>query len=537
MCMTLIAGKAASKTGRVLVGHNEDDYVHASVRHYLVPAMDWPSGTVLPAEPDNVCIPQVPHTASYWWMQVRGPEGGLSTADSFFNEHGVCVVSDSSCGSHEDACAGEPAKGGIVYELRRAVAERAASARDGLKIAIELIRDYGYASPGRMYTIADKQEAFMLQVVRGHRYLAARVPDDALVILPNHYTFHTLTDAEEMFYPDDLVSHAAEMNWFDPEKEPFDFAAAYQDPKTYLHPENTLRQKYATALLTGKESEGYPFCVKAVRKVGAEDIMRALSTHYEGSPDDPRTGLGASPHYTGVRRVCTGTTVESAVYEMDETAEGTTVWTSFGRPCTLPYLPLHPLCGVPEELEKPLDPIQEAQTHLIPIPGATAHRDDLWQRFQDFENGFDLRYSDLLPRVQYMKNRLQGDLARENARLKGADRETLHAFDKSAVIRASEALPEVLNAEILSAVFTCDHTVRVEFVCPCAPDIRRLYFGPGRLEPQRDFVRASGLKRTEKGWQADFRFETRPLTAVGPGEYEFFLTGAGFAAQTIMELQ
>ena len=32
-CMTLIAGKAASATGHVLVGHNEDDGGHVVVRH------------------------------------------------------------------------------------------------------------------------------------------------------------------------------------------------------------------------------------------------------------------------------------------------------------------------------------------------------------------------------------------------------------------------------------------------------------------------------------------------------------------------
>ncbi|MEI3405554.1 MAG: hypothetical protein V8Q79_02980 [Christensenellales bacterium] len=49
-CMTLIAGKKASATGRVLVAHNEDDGGFVVVRHGWVPAQDWAAGSVMPAE-------------------------------------------------------------------------------------------------------------------------------------------------------------------------------------------------------------------------------------------------------------------------------------------------------------------------------------------------------------------------------------------------------------------------------------------------------------------------------------------------------
>ena len=47
--MTIIAGKKVSATGRVLVAHNEDDPPPTRIRHGLVPARDWPAGSVLPA--------------------------------------------------------------------------------------------------------------------------------------------------------------------------------------------------------------------------------------------------------------------------------------------------------------------------------------------------------------------------------------------------------------------------------------------------------------------------------------------------------
>ena len=68
-CMTLIAGKTASATGHVLVGHNEDDGGHIVVRHGWVAPRDWPEGAAMPAEEGCAAIPQVAHTLGYYWVE------------------------------------------------------------------------------------------------------------------------------------------------------------------------------------------------------------------------------------------------------------------------------------------------------------------------------------------------------------------------------------------------------------------------------------------------------------------------------------
>ena len=94
-CMTLIAGKKASATGRVLVGHNEDDGGYVVVRHGWVPAQDWAAGSVMPAEEGCAEIPQVSHTLGYYWTEYRKDTCGLTTADGFVNERGVVIVSNT----------------------------------------------------------------------------------------------------------------------------------------------------------------------------------------------------------------------------------------------------------------------------------------------------------------------------------------------------------------------------------------------------------------------------------------------------------
>lgn len=567
-CMTIAVGKNASATGRVLLAHNEDDYTHALVSHYYVPAADWPQGTRLPAEDNAARLEQLPHTFGYWWSQVRGPEGGLSTSDSFLNENGVCVVSDSSCGSREAAQAKRPYCGGIQYELRRAVAERAKSARHGLEVALELIKRYGYGSDGRIYFIADKDECFVLQLARGRYYLAARLPDDAIAVMPNHYTLHSLHDAKEMYYPDDLVSHAIEKGWYVPAMEDqsdFDFAAAYQDEKTYRHSENTLRQHYAQQLLLGREwddeKEGYPFCIRRSEKLGVRELMKVMSTHYEGTPDDVRFGPGQSPHDTRVRRVCTGTTVEAQVYEFTEGPLFTTVWTAFGRPCEQPYIPLHPLCGVPVDLGQNADPLLEAARHFDCKPGATAHKSGYWQLFQDYQNLLECRYSAWIGRASAVKEALLARFEEEEkavrANTSALDQagllEALRGKDKNSLRAAADAVCRMMyvdqplaNAKILSAEVRSGEkfSARVTFAFDGEPLEEELMFGPGRTEMNHQFgkvVKGSLLGSAKGVWQAEFIFDEQPLKKDGAGRYEFILGGksaddAGLAAICLMEM-
>ena len=100
-CMTFIAGKKVSTTGHVIVGHNEDDWPPFTVHHGMLPARDWPAGTMLPAT-KGCCarIPQVPHTLACYWGEVKFETGDLN-ADTFLNEKGVIVVSDSGGSSTE----------------------------------------------------------------------------------------------------------------------------------------------------------------------------------------------------------------------------------------------------------------------------------------------------------------------------------------------------------------------------------------------------------------------------------------------------
>ncbi|MCD6115575.1 C69 family dipeptidase, partial [bacterium] len=178
-CTTVVAGKKSTKNGAVLFGHNEDDSGRRVVNIWNVPRKQYKHGSVVHLR-GGADIPQSDVTWALTWFQVPG----LPFSDYYANEWGVNVASDA-CPSRED----DPkiTDGGIGFMLRRIVAERAKSAREGVEIAGKLLDKFGYVSSGRTLVICDPSEAWILAIVAGKHWVAQRVPDDKAIVLPNVY--------------------------------------------------------------------------------------------------------------------------------------------------------------------------------------------------------------------------------------------------------------------------------------------------------------------------------------------------------------
>ena len=564
--MTFVVGRLVSATGRVLIGHNEDDEGHTVVRHGYVPAADWPEGTLIPAEEGMARIPQASHTFGYHWSELGGPEGGYPWGDAFFNECGVCVTSNNCAFSKEDKP--DLTDGGMAYNLRRVVAERAGSAREGLMVMIDMVETWGYAPSGRCYFVADKDEAFMMQIVSGKHWMAIRIPDDHVVVMPNHYTLTRLDEYEETYCSADLVDYAFERGWYDPMKDGrFEFASVFQSEQSWRQPLSALRHKYSLEKLLGRkwdaEKEGYPASVKYDGKIGVEQIMNLLTNHFEGSEHDVRVGPGRAPHDASICRVCGADTSESFVIDFHEKPCLSTMWTAFGRPCELPYMPLHPLVGLPEELKTIPDPAQAMEDHLKPNPHLTDYKDTVWQRMHDFSQLMEMVYSECIGKVAQAKKQLFDRFEKSNAESirrmeENYDADLLIAEDWERVRMAEAELTriprpwmEVLQAELPQVVRPGDH-IKVVFRAafgndqpivevakmlagqakPVEPVLSSLRLGNCRCREHDQYAQAISLEKRKDGyWEAVFPADP-VLKWTAAGRHECFFGGKGSNGQT-----
>ncbi|MCP5054664.1 MAG: dipeptidase [bacterium] len=353
-CFTIIAGKDATEDGSVLLCHNEND----RGRNYFVNVHK------IPGKRKN-------GRTGFLWLEIPGVE----FADSYMNEHGV-VITSNTCRSRENSP--QLTDGGIGFKLRRMLAEKATSARHAVEIAGKLIHRYGYYSSGRSYAIADSTEGWILQVVKGKHWIALRVPDDEIAVVTNRYTIGNVDFTKKETYKasPDIVTYAIRRQWHHPTpEEPFNFATAYSEPRSYNNENNILREWRAASLLAKKKFKPdapISFSFKPRKKVREADLFRVLRDHYEDTKYDLTRGYKeGSPNSTDKRTICTEFTRYSFVAQLrrDMPKEiGNLVWIAFRRPDSNAYSPWYFSISAPPEGYTRGNPETALNDHLKPSP-------------------------------------------------------------------------------------------------------------------------------------------------------------------------
>ena len=346
-CTAIVVGKKASATGHVLIGQNED-VSHVFMRHTMLPRRDGKAET--------------------FWSEAKNPKGGDKVSALFYNEHGVIVSSNNGgvmrkWGKEryklpDEGWFSSVEGDGIGYNLRVRMIERARTAREGVDIMIGLIEEHGYCMDSRNFLIADSEEAWVLEVLYGRRYIARRVPDDEVAAYPNCLVFNRPR-------ADDIVSEC-----FRRKGKDFDVIAAYQGPRSWKSVYNCYRWREMYRLAAGvtvDAKDEYPFSVRPNHAISVEDIKRALRSHYEGRKYEvkdrhPVKGPGI------VAPICRNTTVQSLVCELAPNVTNTVMHMTVGRPCEKPYGVYRPFSGqVPGDTVYGEEALARLKNYNLPV--------------------------------------------------------------------------------------------------------------------------------------------------------------------------
>ena len=403
-CYSIVAGKGATADGSVLVGHNEDNARRYAAGMWKVERMNHQAGEWVVFTSGNR-IPQVKTTYGYWWLQM--PECDYS--DCFLNEYGVAVASDN-CPSREDKP--ELTNGGVGGPaLRRLVAERSRTAREGVKLVGSLIDQFGYIASGRTLVICDPDEGWLVSMVNGKHWVAARVPDNMVAVIANTYTIREvdLADTLNYFGSSDLIAYAVQRGWHNPRNGPFSFEEAYGDPKVRISQGNTHRQWSGLRRLSAEpvplpEDARLPFAVKPKTQLTVKHITDVLRDHYEDTPYESAAGYENSPaHKRHTSTICSPGTNSSSVFQLRSwmTVEvGAVWWLALWQPCSIPYVPLYTgMDEVPEQLG--FDPEHTGNSPFQVISPAFG---PAYQIFSDLSGWVDEDYA---ARIPLLKNQWQ----------------------------------------------------------------------------------------------------------------------------------
>lgn len=301
-CTGLLVGKKASIDGSVMISYSADSHtLYGELYHW--PATDWPAGAMLDivewdtGEPIGQ-IPQVRHT-----YNVTGN----------MNEHQLAIT-ESTFGGREEL---ENKEGIMDYgSLIYITLQRAKTAREAIKIMTELVRDYGYRSGGETFSIADKNEAWVMEMIgkgpgkKGAVWVAIRIPDDCISAHANQARIQQIpfNDKENCIYSEDVVSFAREMGYFKGKDADFSFAKAYNPYDfgglracearvwAFFRMYDNSMDKYEEFVRGDVNGQPMPLYIKPDRKLSVRDVQNAMRDHYEGTSMDMTTDVGAGPY-------------------------------------------------------------------------------------------------------------------------------------------------------------------------------------------------------------------------------------------------
>ena len=319
-CTSLIAAKGATDDGSTMITYAADSHTlygelyHQPAADHEPGAMravyDWDTG-VYRGE-----IPEVAHT--------------YATIGNM-NEHGLTIAESTWGGRPELEGSGLVDYGSLIY----ITLQRARTAREAIDVMTGLVRDYGYASEGESFSIADPEEVWIMELIgkgkadKGAVWVARRVPDGHISGHANHARIHRFPRNEATtLYSPDVVDFARKQGYYKGKDKDFDFSRAYAitdvgatrgcDGRVWSYfrrfaaPADSM-DSYLPWVMKG-EGEVLPLWVKPEKPLSANDMKWMMRDHFEGTPLDMTTDIGAGPFDVPYRWRPMTFEVDSATY-------------------------------------------------------------------------------------------------------------------------------------------------------------------------------------------------------------------------------
>ena len=313
-CSNVLVTKGASTDGSNMISYAADSHQLYGELYFrkaaawkpgdLRPVDDWDSGKHLGY------IPEIANT----YQRVGN-----------MNEHQL-IIAETTYGGRPEL---EDPKGIMDYgSLIYIALERAKTAREAISIIVDLANTYGYFSNGESFSLADKEEVWIMELIgkgpdnKGIVWVARRVPDGYICAHANQARISTfpLNDPENCIYAPDVITFAREKGYFNGEDKDFSFCDAYApldfsgmrgcearawsafnilcDGKFTYMDENGNEvtadaYDYIDYAMGWDKTKRFPLFVKPSRKISVKNVADVMRDHYEGTPMDMTVDAGA----------------------------------------------------------------------------------------------------------------------------------------------------------------------------------------------------------------------------------------------------
>ncbi|MDO5144967.1 MAG: C69 family dipeptidase [bacterium] len=314
-CTTILAGRLATNDGSTLIARNDDGAFEAKRLIVVQPAQQKKTyKTVishlkveLPDEPLRyTAAPNVTKTHGVW------PACGINAANVAMTATETVTSNPRVLGA-DPYVVYRPGKGGKKEvpgglgeeDLVTVVLPYIRTAREGVLRMGGLLEKYGTYEPNGM-AFADENEVWWLETIGGHHWIARRVPDDRVVIMPNQFGLDTfdfddaLGEGRENLCSADLRDFVEKHHLYTGRGGDFNPRLAFGSRSDADHIYNTPRAWFMGRYLLERtfrwdgpdadytpESNDIPWSFVPERKITVEDVRYLLGSYYQGTPYNP----------------------------------------------------------------------------------------------------------------------------------------------------------------------------------------------------------------------------------------------------------
>jgi dipeptidase len=322
-CTNFLVTKGASKDGSVMITYSADSHTLYGELYYW-PAKNWPAGTMVDiySWDSGKYLGKIPQKAHTYSVVGNMNQHQLSIGETTFG--GRPGLADSTALIDY---------GSMIY----ITLQRAKNAREAIYNFSQLVSEYGYASSGESFSIADQNEVWILELIgkgpgkKGAVWVARRIPDGYISGHANHprITTFPLSDGNksitskeldkiynpevETVYAYDVIDVARGFGWFNGKDSDFSFSDTYApldfsgarfcEARVWsgFNAVNSEMGKYLDYAMGENLKNRMPLWIKPDIKIGLKDVMVMMRNYYQGTPMDMTKDVGAGPYGSTVR--------------------------------------------------------------------------------------------------------------------------------------------------------------------------------------------------------------------------------------------
>lgn len=332
-CTNYLITKGASKNGSVMISYAADSHtLFGELYHW--PAQKWSAGSTLKV---------------YEWDTGKYM-GEIKQAKETYNVVGnvneyQVAVGETTFGGHTELIDTSAIidYGSLIY----LTLQRSKSAREAIKIMTDLVAEYGYASSGESFSVADPNEAWIIEMIgkgpgnTGAVWVARMIPDGYVSGHANQARITTFPQKDKStisskqiskifdknvttVYADDVITFARNQGYFSGKDADFSFSDTYAPvdfeaarfceirvwsmftqvasgmDKYWNYAKGNI--EHAQKLESGNpNTDGYatnrmPLWIKPDHLISNLDMFHFMRNHLEGTELDMSQDIGAGPY-------------------------------------------------------------------------------------------------------------------------------------------------------------------------------------------------------------------------------------------------